>query len=144
MGISESHQQFVFKVEPKPGGGYVSSSDNPALIFEGATEEEVQQKALDKIGELGGPEIAAAIKNLQRPVAGGGGSEKKFSISINKKMSVSVRKKRPSSDDSAATELTTPIPDPFRRDSSGGPSSTVKLLIVIAVLILLFLLIYRR
>jgi hypothetical protein len=144
MGISESHQQFVFKVEPKPGGGYVSTSDNPALVFEGTTEEEVQQRALEKIGELGGPEIAAAIKDLQKPGAGVIAGEKRFSISVNKRTTFSLGKKQPVRIDGPSAQLASAESDPFAKSSQGGLNSTVKLLIVIAVLILVFLLISRR
>jgi hypothetical protein len=146
MGISEFHQRFAFKVEPKPGGGYVSKSDNPALVVEGATEEEVEQKALQKIGELGGPEIAAVIRDLQKPGAVRVAGEKKFSVSINKKSSFSFGKKRLADADSASStaELAGSVSDPFSRSSEGGLSATVKFLIIVAALALVFWLIYRR
>ena len=144
MGISESHSQFAFRIEPKPGGGWVSTSDNPALVFEGATQDEVQQKALEKIGEMAGPEIAAAIKDLEKPGAAPVAGATKFSVSINKKRSISGNIKLTDADSPSSSGQLTSAESAFAQSSPGGLSSTVKFLIVIAVLIIIFLLAYRR
>ncbi len=128
MGISESHQHFAFKVTPKPGGGFVSTSDNPALVFEGATEEEVQQKAIEKIGELAGPEMAALLRDAGKP---GAASEKRVAVTVNKKTTFSLRSGKPGD---AGRELLKIESGP---QSEGGLSPLAKAALVVAALLLL-------
>ena len=96
MALTEFHRQFAYKIEPKPGGGFVTVSDNPELIVEGATEEEVQHKAMEKIGALAGPQMAAVFGNLESALenmekTGGVPGEKKFAISIDRKISFAIQ-----------------------------------------------------
>lgn len=98
--MTEAHVNFKFKIEEKPGGGYVARSDNPALNVEGATKEEVEARVLEKVSELAGPQIAALIKGIKPgdlAVDTSQGDkpkihiEKKFSININKRVLGSSR-----------------------------------------------------
>ena len=47
--------KFRYRIEPKPGGGFIArAEDGPAESLEGATREEVQQKLDDKLTGLVG------------------------------------------------------------------------------------------
>lgn len=144
MSISEFHEKFVFRIEPKPGGGYVSVSENPALVFEGSTQEEVQQKALEKIEQLAGPALGGLLKDMEKP--GGMVDEKKFSIAIGRK---TITKTWTSSGDklqgiSPGAQLPQVTTERLTQSSEGGLNATVKLLIAAAVLLLVLWLVYRR
>lgn len=89
--MAEAHLNFKFKIDEKPGGGYIARSDNPALNLEGATKEEVEAKVLEKVSELAGPQVAELIKSIRAEDLAAGSSpnpkihfEKKFSVTINK------------------------------------------------------------
>ena len=46
---------FRYRIEPKPGGGFIArAEEGPAETLEGATQEEVQQKIDDKLTSLVG------------------------------------------------------------------------------------------
>jgi len=48
-----SELKFNYKIEPKPGGGFIARPSNPALpVFEGATKEEVEQKMEARLLEM--------------------------------------------------------------------------------------------
>jgi hypothetical protein len=61
MTISESHFEFSFKIEPKPEGGFIGRSEDPAITLEGATREEVEEKIRAKIAEITGTNLANAL-----------------------------------------------------------------------------------
>ena len=141
MEISSSSQHFAVAISPKPEGGFVSMSDNPALIVEGATEEEVREKVLEKIGQLAGPQMAALFRDNWKPGAQllpGGQSprEKKFKITVNKKISFSFKK----NEDSEPKQVTLEAGP----SAEGGLSALAKVAIAIAVLLLLLWLVSQR
>jgi hypothetical protein len=89
--MAEAHVNFKFKIDEKPGGGYIARSDNPALNLEGATKEEVEARVLEKVSELAGPQIAALIKGIKPGDLHLNGTVladiylgKKFSVTVNK------------------------------------------------------------
>lgn len=149
MSISEFHEKFVFRIEPKPGGGYVSVSENPALVFEGATQEEVQQKALEKIEQLAGPALSGMLKEMDKPGGiGGMVDEKKFSIAIGRKTITKTWRASGNTlpgvlKDSAQAQLPQ-VTTERSVQSEGGLNATVKLLIAAAVLLFVLWLVYRR
>ena len=145
MSISEFHEKFAFRIEQKPDGGFVSVSDNPELVFEGATQEEVQQKALLRIEQLAGPALSGMLKDLEKP--GGIVGENKFSIAIGRKTITktwtSSGDKLPEISNSSAAQLPQ-VTTQRLAQSEGGLNATVKLLIAAAVLLLVLWLVYRR
>lgn len=88
----ESHLNFKFrfKIEPKPEGGFVARAEESDISVEGATKEEVEQKILDKLGDVAGPQVSAALKGLSladlKKNEGGIHVEKKFKVIINDKV----------------------------------------------------------
>ena len=136
MGISfsESHQHFAVKITQKPEGGFVSSSDNPALIFEGATKEEVQQKVMAKIAELGGPDLAAMMRGMKPSAAG---SDEQIQVTLNKKTALSFGKKK-TIDGGPNFQLKLTRGQSLDGPAAeGGLSPLAKAAIVVAVLLLL-------
>ena len=148
MALSESHREFAFKIEPKAEGGFVSTSDNPELACEGATREEVEREVLEKIGALGGPEMAALVGSLESALenmekTGGVPGEKKFAISIDRKISFAVQTNKLGRGEAAAGPLQLgaapqPSVQPFA-EARSMMSPAIKILIVLAALILIAL-----
>ena len=142
MDISKSSQHFAVAISPKPEGGFVSLSDNPALIVEGATEEEVRDKVIEKIGQLAGPEMATVFRDNWKqvtqslPRTQSTGEKKKFNITVNKKISFSFKKDEGD--------------DPKQVTLSAGPSAErafsplLKAAIAVAILLLLSWFVFRR
>jgi len=66
MEFSSTLRRFIYRIEPKPGGGFMATSKDSALpAIEGATREEVQQKIQERItAELGAqfPAFASALQ----------------------------------------------------------------------------------
>lgn len=62
MTFSQTHLSYKFKLEQRPEGGWVATSDDPPCTLEGATREEVEQKMREKIAERVTPEFAKQIK----------------------------------------------------------------------------------
>lgn len=55
--------KLTYRIEAKPGGGFIARSDDPsAETFEGATRDEVQQKIDDKLLALIGDVLHHKIK----------------------------------------------------------------------------------
>ena len=83
----ESHLNFKykFKIEPKPEGGFIARAEGSDVTIEGATKEEVEQKMLEKVSELAGPQLAEALKGLSAADLKKDGVHvgKKFSIRVN-------------------------------------------------------------
>ena len=135
MDISKSSQHFAVGIMPKPEGGFTSMSDNPALIVEGATEEEVREKVLEKIGQLAGPQMAAMFRDnwkpgLQLP------TEKKFNLTVNKKISFSFKK----NEDSEPKQVTIDAGPSAER----GFTPLLKAAIAVAILLLLSWYVFRK
>jgi len=61
MTMQESHLTLRVKIESKPDGGYVSTSPNPQLNFEGATREEVENKVRAQLVQILGPQVAGML-----------------------------------------------------------------------------------
>ena len=134
MEFSESHQQFAVKITPKPEGGFVSTSDNPALVFEGATKEEVQQKVLAKIAELGGPDLAAMMRGMKPSAAG---NDEQIRVTLNKKTAISFGKNK-TIDGSPNFQLKlTRGPSLDGPSAEGGLSPLAKAALIVAVALLL-------
>ena len=55
MEIKTSTTKFRYRIEPKPGGGFVArAEEGPAETLEGVTQEELQRKIDDKVTALVG------------------------------------------------------------------------------------------
>jgi len=55
MEIKTSTTKFRYRIEPKPGGGFIArAEEGPAETLEGVTQEELQQKIDDKVTALVG------------------------------------------------------------------------------------------
>jgi hypothetical protein len=56
MDMKAATTKFRYRIEPKPGGGFIArAEEGPAETLEGATQEELQQKLNDKFtGLVGG------------------------------------------------------------------------------------------
>jgi predicted RNase H-like HicB family nuclease len=55
--------QFSYRIEPKPEGGFVAKPAEPGLpTIEGATREEVQQKIQEAITDMIGKQLPAIFK----------------------------------------------------------------------------------
>ncbi|HKR32488.1 MAG TPA: hypothetical protein VJT08_18540 [Terriglobales bacterium] len=55
MDTKTATTKFRYRIEPKPGGGFIArAEEGPAEIIEGATQEELQQKLNDKFTGLVG------------------------------------------------------------------------------------------
>ena len=57
MDTKDAVTKFRYRIEPKPGGGFIArAEEGPAETIEGATQEELQQKLNDKftgvVGEM--------------------------------------------------------------------------------------------
>ena len=67
MEFKQIVSQFVYRIEPKPGGGFIATCKDPgAPNIEGATRDEVQQKIQESIqAKLSQqfPSLAAALQN---------------------------------------------------------------------------------
>lgn len=60
MTFSEKHFTFRYKIESKPGGGFIARSENPADTIEAATLEEMEAKMREKLAALAGPDFPGA------------------------------------------------------------------------------------
>jgi hypothetical protein len=64
MEFKTTFSQLIYRIEPKPGGGFIGSAKDPAApAIEGATREEVQQKIQQRIGEV----LGARFPDLSLP-----------------------------------------------------------------------------
>ena len=55
MDTKAATTKFRYRIEPKPGGGFIArAEEGPAETLEGATQEELQQKLNDKFTGLVG------------------------------------------------------------------------------------------
>ena len=55
MEIKTSTTKFRYRIEPKPGGGFIArAEEGPAETLEGVTQEELQRKIDDKVTALVG------------------------------------------------------------------------------------------
>lgn len=136
--MAEEHVNFKFKIEEKPGGGYIAQSDNPALNVEGSTKEEVEAKVLQKVSELAGPQIAELIRNIKPEDLAGGSSpnpnihfEKKFSITVNNRVLGSSKTTACSSPQLLGNS---PEPSTESRERAVSPAVWYALLIALALL----------
>ena len=141
----ESHLNFNyrFKIEEKPGGGFIARQEGGDLTLEGATKEEVEQKMLEKLSLVAGPQVAKALKGLSLAdikEQGGIHVERKFNLVINKDKlgAASFTSSLPSS---PGTDSTGPI----SRDAEPLISRQVLWIIIGALALLtLWLLLQRR
>jgi hypothetical protein len=58
MTFSEKHFSFRYKIESKPGGGFIARTEDPADTMEAATLEEMEAKMREKLAALAGPEAS--------------------------------------------------------------------------------------
>src|SRR5215470_12855933 len=67
MDFKRALSQFIYRIEPKPGGGFIATCKDPsAPAIEGSTREEVQQKIQESIAaNLGAqfPALQSALAN---------------------------------------------------------------------------------
>jgi len=136
MGVSESHFKFSFKIEPKPEGGFIARSENPALTLEGATREEVEGKIRAKIAEIAGTDLANALP-LEKLGTGA------VNVNIQKKFAFSTKKpgEKPIAD-ASPPQLGSTTPAPI--EPAGVSLATlVKVLIVVGILLTLLVLLRR-
>jgi len=64
MELARIFNQFVYRIEPKPGGGFIATcKDTTAPPIEGATRSEVEQKIQESIGSSLGVQFPA-LKQL--------------------------------------------------------------------------------
>jgi hypothetical protein len=69
MELKSVISQFIYRIEPKPGGGFIATSRDPAAIpIEAATREEVQRKIQERIAAA----MAARFPDLQSALAKNG------------------------------------------------------------------------
>lgn len=55
MDTKRSTTRFRYRIEPKPGGGFIArAEEGPAETLEGATQEELQQKLAEKLTGFAG------------------------------------------------------------------------------------------
>lgn len=55
MDTKAATTKFRYRIEPKPGGGFIArAEEGPAEILEGATQDELQQKLNEKFSGLVG------------------------------------------------------------------------------------------
>ncbi len=129
MSISERHVVIRWKIEEKPGGGFVARSDNPAdELIEGATKEEVQEKIKAKFAAAVGPAIAAEL-NALKPSTQVHTTSTKFSFNLSK------------AHEAPEIESTTSTPI----DAGGGSmlSAAWKIAVLVGIAILIWLLLHR-
>jgi hypothetical protein len=60
MTFSEKHFTFRYKIESKPGGGFIARTEDPADTMEAATLEEMEAKMREKLATLAGPDFPGA------------------------------------------------------------------------------------
>jgi hypothetical protein len=66
MSFQQIFSQFVYRIEPKPGGGFIATCKDPAVpAIEGATRSEVEQKIRDAISSTLGSQFPALATALQ-------------------------------------------------------------------------------
>lgn len=86
MSFTQTHLSYKFKLQQKPEGGWIATSDEPACTLEGTTREEVEQKIRAKLMEQLQPEIAEKIK-LSLP-----------GVNVNTKFNIKIRRGSPDTD----------------------------------------------
>ena len=132
MGIEfKTKVNFVIKIEPKPGGGFVAHSEHPPFHAEGATREEVEGKVRDEVAKAVGPRLAGMlVQGLQGPHVE---SHTKFSFKLNK---------GGSEDESPV--LVSDTSSPFESGSGSLLSSVWKILVVAGIAIIIWMLVQMR
>jgi hypothetical protein len=63
MNLKATMTKLIYRIQPKPEGGFVGIPADPAMErIEGATKEEVQEKIQAKITETIGSQLPASLK----------------------------------------------------------------------------------
>ena len=127
VDIKTTVTKLTYRIEDKPGGGFIARSDDPAAeTFDGATREEVQQKIDDKLMALVGDLLHHKIKI--------GDS---VNVSFTEKVSTKFATSKPSQTLAANTTFA-PSSEP-RFESGGTFWRWLALLVAIGAMILYFL-----
>jgi len=138
--ILKNTTHFAYRIEEKPGGGFIGRSSDPGMEpLEGATREEVLQKIQAKATSLAG-------ENLPGQGFKFGG----FNVTVNRKFSyTSIPVKtgaalsNSTSDQKTLQESGQEFPSPVERSSDSSGTMLRVLAAVIALVALLYFLLRR-
>ena len=124
--IKQTTTKLTYRIEEKPGGGFIARSDDPsAETFEGATRDEVQQKINDKL-------LALVGDALHHKITLGDSINVSFTEKVSTKFSIS----KPSQDIAEQTEVSSTSEPHFE---SGNFWLWLALLIAIGVVVVYLL-----
>ena len=161
MTMQESHLTLRVKIESKPEGGWVSTSPDPQLNFEGATREEVENKVRAQMVQILGPAVAGMLPaNFSDPsfVREQVATPDKIKMNIKKSFNITVNHGGQTSEFSHSFGANpSPSPDfvsssssseedlgPVRRTGDGSAPMLMLRILIAGVVILAILFLIRR
>ena len=138
MDIKTTTTTLRYRIEPKPGGGFIArAEEGSADNLEGATREEVQQKIDDKLTSLVGAmlhndKLSAMVADLAQKGGKSGGFNVKVNVTSTSSKSLRSQPAVPSAGDMAVAPSSGP-----RFESSNKLWMFLALLVAIAALMYL-------